>query len=54
MTGIYILVVIILNVVEKVPQAVEGVNTVINANLSGEKMFWIGFLIAVVLDMIFD
>lgn len=52
MTFVYLIVVLIINATDKTPQFIEGVNICFNSNISGTSLFWIGLLIAIVLDFI--
>ncbi|MEK4025320.1 hypothetical protein [Sporosarcina sp. FSL W7-1283] len=52
MTFIYLVVALIINLTDKTPQFVEGLNICFNSNMTGTSLFWIGLLVAVVLEAV--
>ena len=54
MTVFYLLGVLAINIADKTPQVVGSINELFSIHLSGEEMFWYGFVIAFLIDLIFN
>lgn len=52
MIGVYLIATLIVVLMDKTKQVVEGINTIINNDLSGVEVFWWGLLIAFLLDVV--
>lgn len=52
MVVIYLIAAMIINYTEKTTQVIEGINTIIQNDLSGTAIFWWGLLIVVILDSV--
>lgn len=52
MVVIYLIAAIIINYTEKTTQVIEGINTIIQNDLSGTAIFWWGLLIVFIIDAV--
>ena len=53
MTIAYLITVLILNMIDAISDVISGINELFSISLSGEEMFWAGFLIVFLLDLLF-